>query len=511
MASNPVHESEAVAQPPPAAATLVKSDSLWGKLKEPAAVPMESTATKMDIRQSVWQFLERNDIANFPRPVYNRIPNFKGAAAAGQRLAELDEFASAKSVEVSPDKPQEEVRYQVLSRGKSLVVPTPRLSGGLFNRVSCVPGCGQDEMRKLASRRGIDSESKPIPVAARFKIDLVVVGSVAVDRLGRRLGKGEGFVDLEWALAASHHGGAVNENTVVVTTVHDCQVVDELPEELFGSHDLPCDVIVTPTQVIRVAERLKKPERIIWSLITREKFEQIDILKEIQFKEKRAGKDVRLKGEPEDGIDDRMGKENGEVGGEQRRRKQRERKKKVKEDKDATDKKEDAANAKNNPVRENGDGEASEAKEAAANKVAKKHPKPSRSVFIGRIPRNSRFKDLKEALAEKGFVLNPKAGCSLVWKGHYKGFAFLNLGVKQYPDLDEVAQKLSGLTLHDVELNVQTDQKKGRRKSNNASDEADDDIKAVDGSTEGKQPSGDRKGSNKQRYYNSRTFSQIDS
>lgn len=57
----------------------------------------------------------------------------------------------------------------------------------------------------------------------RFKVDLVVVGSVAVDRLGRRLGKGEGFADLEWALAASHHGGAVGPNTVVATTVHDCQ------------------------------------------------------------------------------------------------------------------------------------------------------------------------------------------------------------------------------------------------------------------------------------------------
>ena len=57
-----------------------------------------------------------------------------------------------------------------------------------------------------------------------YKVDLVVVGSVAVDRrTGRRIGKGEGFADLEWALAASNHGGAVSKNTLVATTVHDCQ------------------------------------------------------------------------------------------------------------------------------------------------------------------------------------------------------------------------------------------------------------------------------------------------
>ena len=73
------------------------------------------------------------------------------------------------------------------------------------------------------------------------------------------------------------------------------QVFDELPEKLFGDHDLPCDVIVTPTEVIRVSEPSPKPERIIWSLITREKFDKIPVLREIQYKEKRAGNDVRLK------------------------------------------------------------------------------------------------------------------------------------------------------------------------------------------------------------------------
>ena len=39
---------------------------------------------------------------------------------------------------------------------------------------------------------------------------------------GLRIGKGEGFADLEWAMMMSM--GAVTKDTIVITTVHDCQV-----------------------------------------------------------------------------------------------------------------------------------------------------------------------------------------------------------------------------------------------------------------------------------------------
>ena len=70
----------------------------------------DSSITKQDIRIKVWDFLEQKNLASFPRPVHNRIPNFLGASQAGQRLSELDEFQEAKVVKVNPDKPQEEVR-----------------------------------------------------------------------------------------------------------------------------------------------------------------------------------------------------------------------------------------------------------------------------------------------------------------------------------------------------------------------------------------------------------------
>lgn len=40
-------------------------------------VVFSAGATKWDIRQKVWDYIEDNNLANFPRPVHNRIPNFK--------------------------------------------------------------------------------------------------------------------------------------------------------------------------------------------------------------------------------------------------------------------------------------------------------------------------------------------------------------------------------------------------------------------------------------------------
>lgn len=55
------------------------------------------------------------------------------------KAIQLDEFKSAKVIKVNPDKPQEEVRYHVLDQDKTLIVPTPRLAKGLFNRLSNEP------------------------------------------------------------------------------------------------------------------------------------------------------------------------------------------------------------------------------------------------------------------------------------------------------------------------------------------------------------------------------------
>ena len=55
-----------------------------------------------------------------------------------------------------------------------------------------------------------------------------------VCQLGYRLGKGGGYADLEYAMMRNL--GFIDENTPVITTVHDCQIVD-IPDELMEDHD----------------------------------------------------------------------------------------------------------------------------------------------------------------------------------------------------------------------------------------------------------------------------------
>lgn len=101
--------------------------------------------------------------------------------------------------------------------------------------------------------------------------------------LGHRIGKGEGFGDLEYAVLAEI--GAVTENTVIATTVHDCQVFDTLPHELFKDHDVPVDIIVTPTEVIHVADKLPKPKGILWNILSQRKMNLMAVLKPLRDKE----------------------------------------------------------------------------------------------------------------------------------------------------------------------------------------------------------------------------------
>ncbi|XP_078525385.1 methenyltetrahydrofolate synthase domain-containing protein isoform X1 [Lissotriton helveticus] len=257
-------------------------------------IKLSAGVSKWDIRQKVWDYIEEKNLADFPRPVHNRIPNFKGAAHASEKLPTLKEFRQAEVIKINPDTPQKNARFLTLEARKTLLVPTPRLRTGLFNKIVPPPGATKDILRICSTSQGVKDYSVPIGLDAKVHVDLVVVGSVAVSEKGWRIGKGEGFADMEFGMMASM--GAVNKDTVIVTIVHDCQVVD-IPETLVDDHDLTVDYILTPTRVIKTGCERPKPLGIIWSKISREMLQRIPILKTLRQKEQEAGKDVSLKDE----------------------------------------------------------------------------------------------------------------------------------------------------------------------------------------------------------------------
>jgi len=232
---------------------------------------------KHEIRQRVWSTLEEKGVARFPRPVYGRIPNFQGAEAAAERLAGLPEFRSARAVKVNPDAPQRAVREIVLSQGKTLLTPTPRMREGfILLDPASLP---ETALPRASTIAGAFAYGRRITLDKLPAIDLIVMGSVAVSPTGARLGKGEGYGELEYATLREL--GLVGEDTPIFTTVHDLQIVDDIPSE---EYDVPVDAIATPTNLVRTKTRHGKPRGIIWSRLEPRKLEEIPTLRELHEK-----------------------------------------------------------------------------------------------------------------------------------------------------------------------------------------------------------------------------------
>ncbi|XP_011783422.1 PREDICTED: methenyltetrahydrofolate synthase domain-containing protein isoform X2 [Colobus angolensis palliatus] len=361
---------------------------------EPRAVGV----SKQDIREQIWDHMESQNLADFPRPVHHRIPNFKGASHAAEQLPRLQAFKTARTIKVNPDAPQKNARFFVLESKKTLLVPTPRLRTGLFNKITPPPGATKDILRKCATSQGVRNCSVPIGLDSRVLVDLVVVGSVAVSEKGWRIGKGEGYADLEYAMMVSM--GAVSNETPVVTIVHDCQVVD-IPEELLEEHDITVDYILTPTRVIATGCKRPQPMGITWSKISREMMEKIPVLRSLRAREQQAGKDVTLQGErqhlPEPGRQQAVPLSAGR-------------------------RPPDTA------------GPEASSMEAASGSPPEEGAPLAADVYVGNLPRDARVSDLKRALRELGSV-----PLRLTWQGPRRR-AFL-----RYPDSAAAQQAVSCL------------------------------------------------------------------
>lgn len=272
---------------------LAKDAQAMENMKKVAANEFSKLRTpwKWEIRQRIWDLMEAKDIARFPRPVHHRIPNFVGADVAAARLAELPEFQSAQCIKVNPDTPQRPVRHAVLAGKKTLLTPQPRLRTGFFSTVdmSTLPSLVQIE--DCTTSKGVAKWGTPVTLHDSYTVDLVVVGSTAVcPTTGARVGKGEGFAELEWGILSAQ-GNLDPTTTLVVTTVHDEQVVSDIPAGSLTKHDVPVDVIVTPTRVIRVPNRAPKPSGIFWDLLSPQKLGQIRVLRQLKEEiEQREGR-----------------------------------------------------------------------------------------------------------------------------------------------------------------------------------------------------------------------------
>jgi 5-formyltetrahydrofolate cyclo-ligase len=239
---------------------------------------------KSDLRERVWDTLEDEGVARFPFPPHGRIPNFAGASEAADRLADLPAWRDADVLKANPDAPQLPVRRRALHEEKVVYMAQPRLRDeqpfmkldpAEIRDASGGDVSPSDALDAAATVSKMDQYAVPVGPDEVPHVDLVVSGSVAVSEQGARVGKGEGYSDLEYAVLSEL--GAVDAETTVATTVHERQVVDD--EEMSpDDHDVPMDLVVTPERVVRTETPFERPTAIRWGDLSDERIAEIPVL-----------------------------------------------------------------------------------------------------------------------------------------------------------------------------------------------------------------------------------------
>jgi 5-formyltetrahydrofolate cyclo-ligase len=221
----------------------------------------------------MWSLLQRQKVSRFPGAV-GRIPNFIGAEVCARHVAEAAWWQTSKVLKINPDSPQRAIRQRALAEGKILYMPVPRLRADEPfieldpRKLKCSP-------HTASSIKGAAQYGRPVSLDEVKKIDLIICGSVAVNRKGARVGKGGGYSDLEFALLTEEK--KIGPSTPIVTSVHPLQIVDdEIP---MTEHDIPLTAIVTPAEIIDIKPRFKRPKGIYWEMLPDEKVQAIPVLK----------------------------------------------------------------------------------------------------------------------------------------------------------------------------------------------------------------------------------------
>jgi 5-formyltetrahydrofolate cyclo-ligase len=197
---------------------------------------------KERIRNLIGGTLENNNLSQPAKSPYGRIPNFLGSTEAAEMLRSTEEWQNAKVIFSSPDTAQKKVREFALLDKKLLIMASPKLKDG-FLLIDPYSAIGNEETASTIN--GAFKFGKKIHEFPQ--VDLVIEGSVAVDKSGSRLGKGGGYGDRE--ISELLFEKAITTSTPVVTTIHEVQIIDKVPTE---KHDQKINMIVTPEKVIRI-------------------------------------------------------------------------------------------------------------------------------------------------------------------------------------------------------------------------------------------------------------------
>jgi 5-formyltetrahydrofolate cyclo-ligase len=226
---------------------------------------------KQEARERVWVSLDQTSHA-LPPGAHGRIPDFRGSDTAARRLTQLPAWQSAHVIKANPDKAQHPVRVAALDDRKLLYMAVPKLAT-MEPFYHLDPSALTVPASDATTREGAARHASRIGIENMRPVDLVICGTVAVNRSGARIGKGAGYSDIEIALLTE--AGLIGPQTTIATTVHDLQIIDaDLPET---EHDFRVDLIITPSETIH-CDPAQRPRGLYWDHLSPAKIAAIPTL-----------------------------------------------------------------------------------------------------------------------------------------------------------------------------------------------------------------------------------------
>lgn len=149
-----------------------------------------------------------------------------------EKLESCREFTEAKRILAYYSLPDELQTNLLLNKwNKDKEIFLPRVNGELLDIARFEPDSTAEGAFSIQEPTGND-------LTTVDTIDLIIIPAVGYDRKGNRLGRGKGYYDRLLKDATCQKIGII----------YSCQLFDEVPAE---PHDIPVDLIITETEIIK--------------------------------------------------------------------------------------------------------------------------------------------------------------------------------------------------------------------------------------------------------------------
>lgn len=176
-----------------------------------------------------------------------------------QKLRMLKTYQDAVTVFATPEPSLLQARINCLADGKNLIMPGPALIQGFY--LITARSVAFRNIPAAVTFHGLERYGSLLRPGelVNLSLELLITGSVVVDRRGGRIGEGKGFFDLSCALLQEL--GGLGQYWSAYSLVSETSIsADTLPQDIW---DIKLNGLVTPTEILSFAPTHEKP-RIYW-------------------------------------------------------------------------------------------------------------------------------------------------------------------------------------------------------------------------------------------------------